>query len=423
MSSILIQNALIAGETTPVDLLIEDGIIVRKALAGSIDTSSVDQVTDANDKIILPGLFDLHAHVCQPGYEARERIATASAAALHGGITGLMAMPDTNPVLDNAAQISTFNELCRHDSIVEIIPTGCLTKGCMGEEQASYDSMRAKGVRIITDGDKTPENMLLLYRAMQYTSSLGMIFGLRGDVPSLTAKSLMHPSTTSYQLGLSGSPACAEEIGTETIIRLSQETGNALHVQTVSTGGSVEILRRFKNEASGLSSEVALHHLIFTHENVGQYDTNFKTLPPLRDTSDNEALIAGVNDGTIDCIVSDHTPCTPFSKKQDFLDAPHGMTGLDTFLPAIYHYLVKPAKMTWETVVKSCSSNPRRLLGLQPISFEVGSVANFVVFDPNGESNVSNDFLRSRSKNTPFLGATLDGKVDVVCLSGQLHSF
>ena len=233
----------------------------------------------------------------------------------------------------------------------------------------------------------------------------------------------MHPGTTSYRLGLTGSPSCAEEIGMETIIRLSVETGNSLHVQTVSTAGSVDILRRCKPVTAGLSAETALHHLLFTHEDVGRYDTNYKTLPPLRGQSDVDALIAAVNDGTIDCIVSDHTPCTPFSKLQDFVVAPQGMIALDTFLPAIYQYLVEPGKMSWQTVARACSDAPRRLMGLAPVSLEEGAPANLVVFDPEGETPVTDETLRSRARNTPFLGKTLKGKVEAVVLGEQLHCF
>ena len=233
----------------------------------------------------------------------------------------------------------------------------------------------------------------------------------------------MHPGTTSYRLGLMGSPSCAEEIGLETIIRLSVDTGNSLHVQTVSTAGSVDILRRCKQKTAGLSAEAALHHLLFTHEDVVRYDTCYKTLPPLRDQSDVDALIAAVNDGTIDCIVSDHTPCTPFSKLQDFVVAPQGMIALDTFLPAIYQYLVEPGKMSWQTVVRACSDAPRRLMGLAPVSLEEGAPANLVVFDPEGETPVTDETLRSRARNTPFLGKTLKGKVDAVVFGEQLHRF
>lgn len=203
--------------------------------------------------------------------------------ALHGGVTGLMAMPDTEPVMDNAAQITTFMEICRTDALVEVIPSGCLTKGDGGEEQPPTIPCAPRMSVSSRTGTVRPDNMLLLYRAMQYASNLNLTFALRGDVPSLTARAAMHPGTTSYRLGLMGSPSCAEEIGLETIIRLSVDTGNSLHVQTVSTAGSVDILRRCKQKTAGLSAEAALHHLLFTHEDVGRYDTCYKTLPPLRD--------------------------------------------------------------------------------------------------------------------------------------------
>ena len=365
-TSVLIRNARLTDGSAPADLLVSGGVITAKAPAGTLLESAAEKTLDASGKLVLPGLFDIHAHLCQPGREDKERVATATAAALHGGVTGLMAMPDTEPVMDNAAQITTFMEICRTDALVEVIPSGCLTKGDGGEEQASYDSLRAKGVRFITDGDRAPDNMLLLYRAMQYASNLNLTFALRGDVPSLTARAAMHPGTTSYRLGLMGSPSCAEEIGLETIIRLSVDTGNSLHV---------------------------------------------------------DALIAAVNDGTIDCIVSDHTPCTPFSKLQDFVVAPQGMIVLDTFLPAIYQYLVEPGKMSWQTVVRACSDSPRRLMGLAPVSLEEGAPTNLVVFDPEGETPVTDETLRSRARNTPFLGKTLKGKVDAVVLGEQLHRF
>lgn len=420
-TSLLIRNAQTVDEKR-IDVFVKDGVIVQIGEVGSLSSTAEVEI-DASGMVLLPGLFDVHAHLCQPGGEDKERISTATAAALHGGITGLMAMPDTAPVMDNAAQITTFMEICRTDAQVEVIPTGCLTKGCEGEEQASYDSLRAKGVRFITDGDRAPDNMLLLYRAMQYASNLNLTFALRGDVPALTAKATMHPGTTSYYLGLTGAPACAEEIGMEAIIRLSAETGNALHVQTVSTSGSVDILRRCKSESASLSAEVALHHLIFTHEDVGRYDTNYKTVPPLRDRADVDALIDAVNDGVIDCIVSDHTPCTAFSKLQDFITAPQGMIGLDTYLPAIYHYLVSTGKMSWATVVRACSESPRRLMGLAPIDLADGQPANFVLFNPAAQTEVTPQSLRSRASNTPFLGKTLKGKVELVAFGDKVCLF
>lgn len=413
MSSFLIRQAKPAADTSaePLDILVNYGMIVSVAPAGNIERAEGTTEIDASHMVALPGLFDLHTHLCQPGHESRERIATASAAALQGGVTGVQAMPDTSPALDSAASLKLFTELCEREGLIEIVPAGCLTKGMQGEEQVSYESLRSHGVRFITDAEKRPENLLLLHRAMQYAGPLGMTFAIRGDVPSLTAKGTMHPGKTSYILGLAGAPACAEEIGTDTIIRLSNDTKNALHVQTVSTGVSADIVRQWKHKHPHLSAEVALHHLLFTHEDVGDYDTVFKTVPPLRDREDTQALIAAVNDGTIDCIVTDHCPVTEFEKKQDFCVAPAGMNGLDTFLPALYDRLVKPGLITWERLVACCCDNPRRLLDLAPARIAEGEPANFILFDTSSPTVVSHAYLKSKSSNNPFLGTSLDGRV------------
>lgn len=424
MPAILIRNAKLAtsADSKPIDILIESGVISRINPAGSVKSDTDVQELDVYGMLVLPGMFDLHAHLCQPGYESRERISTATAAAIQGGITGIQAMPDTNPALDSSANIELFSDICEREGSIEIIPTGCLTKGMQGEEQVSYESLRSHGVRFITDGDKRPENLLLLYRAMQYAGPLGMTFAIRGDVPMLTANSTVHPSGTSYLLGLSGAPACAEEIGTDTIIRLSHETQNALHVQVVSTGISADIIRQWKTLHPHLSSEVALHHLLFTHEDIGDFDTTFKTTPPLRTKEDTDMLIRAINDGTIDCIVSDHTPATEFEKKQDFCIAPQGLSSLDTFLPALYHHLIKTERISWETVIKACCENPRKLLNLPIPSIAEGEPANLVIFDPEGQTKVTGEYLKSRSKSNPFMGQVLNGRVCHVFFNNRYYN-
>ena len=422
MSSTLIRNARIASTGDAVDLLVKDGRIHKLASANTLQAEGASTI-DGSGCLILPGLFDLHVHFDQPGHESRECVKTASAAALQGGITGLQVMPDCATPLDNAAQIISFMDACRRETTIDIVPSGSITKGLAGEEQASYDSLRSQGVRFITDADKTPENILLLYRAMQYAGQIGMTFALRGDLPSLTSKSTIHPGTTAYKLGLTGSPACAEEIGIETVIRLSAETDTTLHIQTVSTAGGSDIIRKWKKQNAKLTSEVALHHLIFTHENVGDYNTSFKTLPPLRNKEDKEALVEAIKDGTIDCIVTDHTPCKPFAKKQDFVVAPHGMIGLDTFLPAIYHHLVNPGLLDWQTIIAACSDNSRKLAGRPPISISEGEPANFTLFAPEESTEVTDSFLKSRAQNSPFKGTMLQGKVKAVCLGDDCFQF
>ncbi len=427
MPSVIIRHAKPActsfidcpADTEQVDILISRGVVAKVAPAGTIEQSEGTIEIDACGSVILPGLFDLHVHLCHPGNEARERVSTASDAAIQGGVTGMLAMPDTSPALDCSAHIELFTEICDKESPLEIIPSGCITKDMAGEEQVSYDSLRSHGVSFITDAEKRTENLLLLHRAMQYAGPLGLTFAIRGDVPMLTAKAAMHTSETSYILGLAGSPSCAEEIGTDTIIRLSADTGNALHVQTVSTGVSADIIRQWKGRHPRLSAETALHHLLFTHEDVGDYKTTFKTVPPLRDKEDNRLLIDALNDGTIDCIVTDHSPVTDFEKKQDFCSTPPGMNGLDTFLPALYHHLVRPGLLTWDTLGRVCCDNPRKLLNLSLPRLAEGEPVNFVLFNPDEKTVVSREFLKSKSSNNPFLGQTLQGKVTCVFLGNN----
>lgn len=251
----------------------------------------------------------------------------------------------------------------------------------------------------------------MLYRAMKYASELGLVFAIRGDVPDLTEKTYMHPGTTSYRLGLHGTPACAEEIGLEILIRMAADTGAKLHIQTVSTAEGVDIIRRAKARGQKITAEVALHHLLYTHEDVGNYDTTFKTVPPLREQKDCDALLKGIKDGTIDCIVTDHTPCTPFSKKQDFINAPQGMVALDTFLPALYTYLVKTGKLGWEEIIRTCCTNPADIANPYDTEEDVPTVAPLLLFDPTASRIVTEDTLNCGTLNTPLLGTSLSGRV------------
>ena len=373
--------------------------------------------TDVRDlagsgKVLLPALFDLHAKVEIPGCSKRESIIRTGRAAEQGGVWGMVVMPTPGFRFDNTGTLDSFHDVAEQRSAVEMLPAGCISTGMKGEQLAPYKTLASRSydpIRILTDADHVPSNLLMLHRAMKYASEFGMTFAIRGDVPVLTEKTYMHPSTTSYQLGLHGMPACAEEIGIETLIRLAKDAGAKLHIQTVSTAEGVRIIRRAKEDGLQVTAEAALHHLLYTHENVGDYDTNFKTLPPLRDAADREALIAGVKDGTIDCIVSDHTPCIPFAKKQDFITAPQGMVSLDIFLPLLYTKLVKPGLLDWSDIVRACSVNPARIAGVE------GGAPHTLVFDPAASFRVTEETLTCGTLNTPLLESELCG-----CIIGHL---
>jgi len=380
------------------------------APAGEMPLPPEARVIDADGKLLMPALFDLHAKIEIAGRSKRECVYRAGQAAIQGGVWGMLVMPTKSFLFDNYATLDSFRDAVSQRSAAVMLPAGCISQGLEGERQAPYNTLDARGVGILSDDGKTP-NLLMLHRAMKYASELGLTFAARGDVPCLTEKTYMHPCATSYRLGLHGSPACAEEIGIETLVRLAADAGAKLHVQTVSTAGGVETIRRAKAGGQNVTAEVALHHLLYTHENVGDYDTTFKTQPPLRTRQDCDALLKGVKDGTIDCIVSDHTPCTPFSKKQDFISAPQGMVALDTFLPAIYTYLVKPGKLGWAEMIHACCINPAEIA--RPYDTEEGEpcIAPLLLFDPAETFEVKEDALNCGTLNTPLLGATLCGKV------------
>ena len=378
--------------------------------AGEMQIPTGARTINAEGKILLPALFDLHTTINLEGHSKRESIYRAGQAANHGGVWGMLVMPSKGFVFDNAATLDSFDDAVSQRSFATMVPAGCITEDMAGAQQAPYNTLAARGVTILSDGGKMPDSLLMLHRAMKYAAEMDLTFAIRGDVPCLTKNTYMHPGTTSYNLGLHGTPACAEEIGIETLIRLAKDAGARLHIQTVSTAEGVEIIRRAKATGmKGLTAEVALHHLLYTHENVGDYDTTFKTLPPLREQQDCEALLAGVKDGTIDCIVTDHTPCLPFAKKQDFVSAPHGMVALDTFLPAIYTYLIKPGKLTWSEVIKACCIAPVAIVNPYDREEDTPMAAPLLLFAPNEEQLVTSESLSCGTTNSPLLGSVVQG--------------
>ncbi len=380
---------------------------VEAAPAGELSIPQGARVIDAQGKLLLPALFDLHASIELPGRSKRECIVRAGQAAHNGGVWGMLVMPSRMFLFDNSPALDSFTDMVSLRSAAEMYAAGCISLGMGGEQQAPYNTLAARNVRVLSDGETPPANLLMLHRAMKYASELGLTFAVRGDLPAISHNTCMHPGKTSYSLGLHGTPPCAEEIGIETLLRLAEDAGATLHLQTVSTARGVESIRRAKERGQRVTAEVALHHLLYTHEDVGDYDTNFKTLPPLREAEDAEALLQAVREGVIDCIVTDHHPCTPFSKKQDFISAPQGIAGLDTFLPAVYTHLVKPGKLTWAEAVRACCINPATIA----LTESEASAAPLLLFDPAARFTVTPERLACGAVNTPLLGRELCGGI------------
>jgi dihydroorotase len=421
--NLLLRHARIASESSPdllfADVLIRDGIIVK--VAPGLPDPDDARVIDCANRILCPGFFDAHVHLREPGQEQKENITTGSEAAINGGITGLVMMPNTSPALDSGASVAAVLESGRRHSRIPIYTSGCVSKGREGKEMAGIYGMRSAGVKMLTDDGDTTSNPSLLYRAMQYASEFGMFFASHCEVPELAGPRALNDGPTAYKLGIAGSPACAEEIIIDRDIRLAHATGAHIHIQHVSSKMGMETIRWWKSRGDvKVTAEVAPHHLLFTDEDIGDFDTHYKMNPPLRTKADNEALLEGLLDGTFDLIATDHAPHTPFEKSQDFVSAPNGITGLDTAVVSLYHYFVKEGKFGWDTLVKKYSAEPRRLMSLEVPTIAEGQPADLVLFNPEATTTFTKDFMKSKSQNTPFLDKTLQGRVELVVLGNEI---
>jgi dihydroorotase len=416
---LLITHARIASENSPAlteaDVLLADGKIqqIGKGLAAPEGTRTID----ARGRILMPAMFDAHVHFREPGFEAKETIATGSEAAINGGITGVVMMPNTRPAIDNGTVAGQVLEIAKRTARIPVYTSGCVTKDRHGKELAGIDGMRAKGVRMLTDDGDTTADAAVLYRAMQYATEFGMFFASHCELPELAGPRALNEGAMSYRLGIKGSPACAEEIIIDRDIRLAHAAGAHIHIQHVSSKLGMETIRWWKQRGDvKVTAEVAPHHLLFADEDIGDYDTHYKMNPPLRARADNQALLEGLLDGTFDLIATDHAPHTPFEKSQDFVSAPNGITGLDTALVSLHHYFVATGKFGWDLVIKRFSAEPRRLLGLSAVSITEGQPVDLILFDPEKETTFTAEFMKSKSQNTPFLDKTLKGSVDLVVL-------
>ncbi|MEX1048276.1 MAG: dihydroorotase [Akkermansiaceae bacterium] len=419
---LLITNARIASENSPSlgdsDVLISDGKIQQ--VGSGLDALGA-RVIDARGRILMPGMFDAHVHFREPGFEGKETIASGTEAAINGGITGVVMMPNTRPAIDSATVVANVLDIARRSARIPVYTSGCVTKGRHGKELAGIDGMRALGVKMLTDDGDTTADASVLLRAMQYATEFGMFFASHCEVPELAGPRALNDGVTSYRLGIKGSPACAEEIIIDRDIRLAHAAGAHIHIQHVSSKLGMETIAWWKSRGDvRVTAEVSPHHLLFNEEDIGDFDTNYKMNPPLRTKADNEGLLQGLIDGTFDLIATDHAPHTRFEKSQDFVSAPNGITGMDTALVSLYHHFVATGKFGWDLVIKRYSAEPRRLMGLPVPSIEAGQPADLILFNPDAETTFSAAFMKSKSTNTPFIDRTLKGAVDLVVLGDHI---
>ena len=416
MSAYLLSGGRVVDPTSDndstADVLIRDGVIAEIGT----DLSATDaDVIDCRDKVIAPGLVDLHTHLREPGREDEETIASASAAAAAGGYTALCAMPNTDPVADTASVVEKVWALGREAGLVEVVAAGALSKGLDGTEMADIGEMARSvaRVRMFTDDGRGVQDSLFVRRVMEYLLAFDGIYAEHCEDAALAAGGQMHEGDRSMGLGLRGVPAEAEELMAARDIALARLTGCRLHLLHISTAGTVELVRKAKSDGLPVTAEATPHHFSLTDAALAGYDPNAKVNPPLRTKADRATVIRGLVDGTIDAIATDHAPHADHEKDQEFSYAPPGLIGLETALALTITNLVEPGHLTLPQALERLSTAPARILGLEdhggPIAS--GAVANLTIFDPSASWVVDPAESYSKSRNTPFAGETLTGKV------------
>ena len=402
------------------DVLLENGVV--SAVDDGITAEGAD-VIEAAGRVVAPGFVDLHTHLREPGREDEETIATASAAAAAGGFTAICAMPNTDPVADNASIVEKVWALGREAGLVEVLPAGALSKGLEGQKMSDIGEMAMSpaGVRLFTDDGHGVQDALFARRVMEYLVAFGAIYAEHCEIEALARGGHMHEGTRSMALGLRGIPSAAEELMAARDIALARLTGCRLHLLHVSTAGTVELVRRAKDEGLAVTAEATPHHFTLTDAALENYDPLAKVNPPLREVSDVAAIIEGLGDGTVDAIATDHAPHAQEEKDQELSFAPPGMVGLETALGLTIGELVAPGHLDLVQAVERLSTAPARILGLEDQGrLTPGKTANVVIFDPAAQWTVDPAAFHSRSRNTPFAGRSLTGRVTHTFFRGRM---
>ena len=399
------------------DVLLKDGVVA--GVGNDIGTPDDAEVVDAVGRVVAPGFIDVHVHFREPGKEEAETVATGARSAAAGGFTGVCAMPNTDPVTDNQAAIGFIIKQAREAEAARVYPIGAISIGRRGEQLAEFGSMISAGAVAVSDDGQPVISSHLMRTALEYARTFDVPVANHCEEPTLAEGGVMHEGMVSTRLGLRGIPAAAEEIMVARDILLAELTGGHVHLCHMSTRGSVDLIRRGKDRGINVTAEATPHHFTLTHEACGQYDTNTKMNPPLREAEDVDAIREAIADGTIDVIATDHAPHHYESKERDFDDAPFGITGLETALGLSMVELVAPAAATLPVLVRRLSTDPAKIFGLPGGSLARGTLGDVVVFDPDARWTVTADAFVSRSQNSPFIGRDLVGRVERTLVGGR----
>jgi dihydroorotase len=422
-NGLVIDPALGFGQEA--DIFIKDGKIAQIIKLSDVSKKDLaaipaENTIDATGKLVVPGLIDMHVHLREPGREDEETIISGCEAAAAGGFTSVCCMPNTNPVIDNQETVKfVLSRAEKADANVYVV--GAITKALKGEELSEIGDLVKAGAVAISDDGHFLQNPEIMRRALEYAKMFGIPIISHAEDNFLCAGGIMNESFQSTRLGMRGRPAVAEEIAVLRDIRLCAFTGGRLHIAHISTAGAVKAVRQAKADGIDVTAEASPHHISLTDDEIGkEFNTNLRVNPPLRTQKDVEAVIEGLVDGTIDCIASDHAPHAEEEKDVEFDQAPPGMIGLETTLGLVKTRLVDKGYLSWADAIAKMTYNPARILRLPGGTLETDKTANITVIDPEKKWTVKKENFRSKSKNSPFIGWKLSGKVEYTLLGGRV---
>jgi len=420
MATLLIRNGFLVDPAQGIegasDLLIEDGEV--REIAEHIAPAGVDQVVEARGLTVIPGLVDMHVHLRDPGFTEKEDIHTGCNAAVVGGVTSLMCMPNTNPPADSADTLRYIKERAA-SAKARVYICAAATRGLAGEELGDYAMYRAEGAAAVSDDGKPVASESMMERVMVEARKHGLRVASHCEDLTIAGRGIMNLGAVSDDLAVHGIDRRSEDSITARELRIAERTGAPVHICHVSTRGAVELIRKAKARGVRVTAETCPHYFAYTDEKLRSRDADYRMNPPLREQADVNEVIRGLQDGTIDCIVTDHAPHTRREKK-DFLTAPNGVVGLETSLAAGIRFLVEPGHISLSGLVSLMSANPARILGIKAGSLKPGMPADVALVDTKALWTVLPERLQGKSKNTAFKFERLQGKVKYTFVGGKL---